>query len=271
MKTLYVSDLDGTLLDSTPKTSEYTNKTINTLLEQGVCFTYATARSLTTAKKVTKGMNMLYPAVVHNGTFIVNTDGKILVKNTFVKKEADAILSTLLHNDLSPIVYSLINEKEQFSYIKDRLNKETTEFLNSRADDPRNRAVKEEKSLFDGEIYYFTLIGDENKTYPLYEIFKDKYRCYFQRDMYSGKYWLEIMPKPATKANAVKQLAEILKCEHIVAFGDGINDVEMFMISDECYAVENAVDTLKKTATKIISSNIEDGVAKWLFMRYNEL
>ena len=38
----------------------------------------------------------------------------------------------------------------------------------------------------------------------------------------------------------------------------------MFEISDECYAVENAVDELKAVATGVIESNEEDGVAKWL-------
>ena len=38
----------------------------------------------------------------------------------------------------------------------------------------------------------------------------------------------------------------------------------MFRISDECYAVENAVEELKKMATAVIESNNNDGVAKWL-------
>ena len=58
MNTLYISDLDGTLLDNTPKTSEYTNKVINDLLSKGMIFSFATARSYTTAKKVTVGLNM---------------------------------------------------------------------------------------------------------------------------------------------------------------------------------------------------------------------
>ena len=52
MKTLYISDLDGTLLRSSETTSDYTNKTINRLTEQGMIFSYATARSFVTAKKV---------------------------------------------------------------------------------------------------------------------------------------------------------------------------------------------------------------------------
>lgn len=265
MKTLYISDLDGTLLDATVNTSEYTNEAIKKLHDNDIVFSFATARSYTTAKKVTKGLSMKYPAVVHNGTFIVDTQGEILHKNTFTKEDSNSIIDTLLNSGLNPIVYSLINEKEQFSFVRNMLNKETLAFLSTREDDPRTHEVYTTEKLYDGEVYYFTLIGDEDKTEPLYEKLKDRFQCYFQRDLYSGDYWLEILPKGATKANAVKQLAKMLHCEKIVAFGDGINDVEMFSIADECYAVENAVDELKVKATDIIEKHSENGVAKWLY------
>ena len=68
----------------------------------------------------------------------------------------------------------------------------------------------------------------------------------------------------ATKASAVLRLKEYLGCDRVVAFGDAENDISMFEIADECYAVENACDELKAIATGIIPSNEEDGVAKWL-------
>lgn len=55
MKTLYVSDLDGTLLNSQQQTSTYTNQTIEKLVDQGMLFSYATARSYYSAKPATKG------------------------------------------------------------------------------------------------------------------------------------------------------------------------------------------------------------------------
>ena len=57
MKTLYVTDLDGTLLNSNTQISEYSINTINRLVEQGMLFTYATARSLVSASVVTKGLS----------------------------------------------------------------------------------------------------------------------------------------------------------------------------------------------------------------------
>ena len=44
-------DLDGTLLRSNEVTSKYTNQVINSLVEEGMIFSYAMARSLVTAKK----------------------------------------------------------------------------------------------------------------------------------------------------------------------------------------------------------------------------
>jgi hydroxymethylpyrimidine pyrophosphatase-like HAD family hydrolase len=72
------------------------------------------------------------------------------------------------------------------------------------------------------------------------------------------------MPKAASKANAVLKLKELGHYDRIFSYGDAINDIPMFPISDECYAVENAVPTLKRMATGVIASNNRDGVAKWL-------
>ena len=72
------------------------------------------------------------------------------------------------------------------------------------------------------------------------------------------------MPAHASKWYAIKKLKDMWGCDRVISFGDAINDIPMFEISDESYAVENAVDELKKVATGIIGSNEADGVAKWL-------
>lgn len=59
------------------------------------------------------------------------------------------------------------------------------------------------------------------------------------------------MPPSVNKASAVLKLKELLGCGRIVSFGDGINDIPMFKISDERYAVKNAAAELKAIATDI--------------------
>lgn len=89
MKTLYVSDLDGTLLRSNARTSDFTNETINRLVAQGMIFSYATARSFHTARKVTKGLNAGFPLIVYNGAMVVdNRDGSFPISRKSFRKDS---------------------------------------------------------------------------------------------------------------------------------------------------------------------------------------
>ena len=72
------------------------------------------------------------------------------------------------------------------------------------------------------------------------------------------------MPARASKAHAIQKLKAIWGCSRVVSFGDAVNDLPMFALSDECYAVANAVEELKAAATGVIGSNEDDGVARWL-------
>ncbi|MBD5159833.1 MAG: HAD hydrolase family protein [Ruminococcus sp.] len=213
MNTLYVSDLDGTLLKSDETISEYTNEIINSLTEKGMIFSYATARSFVTAKKVTKGLNAKIPVIVYNGAFVID----------------------------------------------------------SRKGDIRTNAVKTVSDLKSGKIFYITCIDEPRKLEPLYKKYQHDFHCVYQKDIYSEEQWLEIMPKETSKSNAINHLQSLMKCERLVVFGDGKNDIDMFLSADEGYAVQNAHDDLKKYATAIISSNNNNGVAKWLECNYNRI
>ena len=264
MPILYLSDLDGTLLRSDQRTSDYTNATINRLVSDGMVFSYATARSFNTARKVTAGLDAKIPLIVYNGAFIVdNMSHERLAINLFTEAEAEMILESLLSADIAPIVYCL-DDKERFVYNCCKINSETKEYIDSRYGDSRDTPVNNDSELTRQGTFYFTCIDDAEKLEPLYAKFAEQFTCVYSKDIYSGAQWLEIMPKDATKAHAAKQLAELLGCDHIVAFGDSTNDIPLFEVADECYAVANASDVLKQSATAVIAGNDEDAVAHWL-------
>lgn len=264
MPNLYVSDLDGTLLRSNESISEYTNSVIHSLVEKGMVFSYATARSLITAKKVTKGLAARIPLIVYNGAFVIdNVTEKILIAN-FFDDTVYEVLEDLFRNNVYPIVYAYIDGKEKFSFVPQLCTKGMKDFLDSRKGDIRTNIVTAPSDLKQGDIFYITCIDEPEKLQPLYEKYKDSYHCVYQKDIYSKEQWLEIMPLAASKSNAIQQLQAMLGCERLIVFGDGKNDIDMFQIADESYAVENAHADLKKYATSTILSNDEDGVAKWL-------
>lgn len=265
MKTLYISDLDGTLLRSDQRTSAYTNACINELTARGLSFSYATARALQTSRKVTEGLEVRNPVVLQNGSFIKDAGGgEILLGNYF--EDARAIAEDLISHGVFPIVYSCGNGADRFFYAPDRCSPGVGNFVRERTCDPRRAPVA---SYLDGEIdygtvFYFTCIDEADRLRPLFEKYRTRYHCEFQRNLYTGEQWLEIMPERATKANGILWLKEYLRCDKVVVFGDDTNDIDMFRAADECYAMENAVDALKEIATAVIGSNEEDGVARWL-------
>lgn len=271
MKTLYISDLDGTLLNKEGCISDYTIETINKLIDKGMNFTYATARSLVSATPVTKKLKLNLPLIIYNGTFIIDgKSGKFIRKNIFNDLQVEFVKNIMKKNKINPMAYALVDGKERVTIINEKLNDGMKEYLTKRKDDPRINLTNDLHSLYQGEVYYFTVIGSYQELNSVYEMLKDNvnYNVTFQQEIYRDEYWLEIMPKTASKANAILKLKEILKCDEIVCFGDAINDLEMFKVSNQSYAMENAVDQLKKHATAIIDSNENDGVANWLIKNF---
>ncbi|MDO5291443.1 MAG: Cof-type HAD-IIB family hydrolase [bacterium] len=263
-QTLYVSDLDGTLLRSSQTTSDYTNAVINQLVERGMHFSYATARSSATSTIVAGGIRAEIPIIVYNGSFIIdNVTGEHLLEQYFEPEDTLSILNLLNDHKIHPLVYSFLDGKERYCYEESKINDCTKDFIGTR-DDHRKTPVASFMELFNGKHFHFSCIDEEQVLRPAYEKLKESFYCTIGNDIYSGDCWLEIMPKEATKANAIHKLKKMLGCRRVVVFGDGINDVPMFEQADECYAVANAEEVLKEIATEVILSNNEDGVAKWL-------
>ena len=270
-KTLYISDLDGTLLKWDQTLSPYTVQTLNGLVARGMIFSYATARSFVTAKAVTEGLPDGLPAIVYNGSFIVEQGtGERLCTNAFSEEDGRMILDYLLAREVYPIVYAFVDGKEKYSWCPHLESRGTTTFNRSRRGDIRENPVSDVTELYRGEIFHFTCIDETEKLFPIYEYFREKFPCVFHIDVYSGEQWLEIQPHGATKAEAIRKLKTMLGCDRIVCFGDGKNDISMFKIADACYAMANAEEELKEIATAVIGSNEEDGVARWLLDHYKE-
>lgn len=263
-KTLYVSDLDGTLLRSDESISAHTLEVINGLTEKGMLFTYATGRSLSTARKVTAGLTVRLPVIVYNGAFLVDgVTGEVLLSNRF-DGGVLAVLDDLFARGLFPIVYAHIEGKEKFSFVPDLCTAGMQKFIAGRRSDARANAVATAEELKRGDIFYITCIDAPEKLRPAYGKYREMFHCVMQADIYTGEPWLEIMPAAASKANAVRHLKELLGCGRVVAFGDGKNDIDMLRLADEGYAVGNADQELKAHATAVIQPNNNDGVARWL-------
>ena len=263
--TLYVTDLDGTLLRSDTDISDHSVNTLNRLMSEGVMFTYATARSYVSASPLVKKLNLRCPAVIFNGVFVVDPKtGKHLIENVYSKECQQLARDFFVRENIAPLVYSNIDGRERVSYLESRFD-DVANYVNSRKNDKRLRPVNSYDELFLGDIFYFTVI-DPKDTELLNSVFtpENGFSRNVQRDTYDDMIWYEIYDKSASKANAVLQVRELVKADRLVCFGDNINDISMIQAADVGVAVENACDELKNLSDVIIDSNNNDGVARYI-------
>lgn len=268
--TLYVTDLDGTFLKNNATVSDFSIGTLNSLIENGVLFTYATARSFSSAAPLLKKLNLELPAVIFNGVFVINPKtGERLIENVFTKKSLKIAKKFMRENSVAPLVYSYINGEEKVSFLEEKIDCVRC-YLDSRKGDKRMRAVKNYDELFEGEIFYLTVLNADNVGL-FDEIFtaENGFSHNFQVDTYDDTTWYEIYDKNAGKAAAVRQVKALLNADKLVCFGDNKNDIEMLKAADLGVAVGNSFEELKKVADIIIEENEKDAVAKFIERREN--
>lgn len=267
-KTLYVMDLDGTLMRNDKTLSEFTVNVLNRLIDRGMLITYATARTFQSAWEITKDVHFKIPVIARNGTVLANHILKKEIEFSRFSDETVAELKKKLSGAIerAGFVTAYFDGKMMKTYRKGKLSRGLQKYVDEHSRDERLKACGENENLFKGVVTYATLIAEKSELQSIYEKIKDAgdWECVFQKDTYDDEYWLEICPKNATKAAAVLKLKNALCCERVAAFGDSVNDLSMFAVADEACAVANGIEEVKSAATVIIPSNEEDGVAKYL-------
>ncbi len=263
--TLYISDLDGTLLNSSKKVKPRVADMLNDMIDNGVMFTYCTARRIHSSGPIMKDININFPVALMNGVFIYD-----VVKNEYIRKNfpsADSIellKEAVVRLGERPMIHSIIDGELRNSYLEASASLKT--YINDRKDDKSMREVDNYEELFAGEVFYAVFINPENKE-ELDKIFipENGFSHTYYRDVYhKDEYWYEVYSSTASKANAVLQLKEITGADEIVCFGDSDNDLPMFSVADRCYAVENAAEEVKAAADGIIGSNEAMGVPMFI-------
>ena len=264
---LYVSDLDGTLLTNAALISTTSKNLINNAMANNINFTIATARTPATVVNILEGLNITIPVITMNGSAIYDMkNNKYLYYSTIDTKLLPLIQALIKEENIDSFIYC-IKDNHLFVYHNKLTHPYQISFYKERNSTSYKTFI--EKPLPDDcEVLYFTIMDYENKINLLYERIKNieglsitKYRDTYNKEILN----LEIYHSTSSKANAIKYLKNFFHFDKLITFGDNLNDIPMFQVSDECYAVENAEDELKKLATTVIGANTEDSVAHFIF------
>ena len=268
MKTLYVSDLDGTLLNKQGQLTDNSRRIISSLIEQGVLFTAATARSQSGIKYL-RSLGVRIPSIHLNGVLIYDlSKGGYIDCVPLDTQTAREIIRILRYFDRISFVYkfdkdcginvsfeSLSNEIER-NFFEVRKNEDYKSF----------HQVAEIRAEDDDKVIYFTMVDRYERLKPIYEAIcaLPEAKATLYSDNYSDMYFLEVFSAEATKAAGVRKLKKLLGADMTVTFGDNLNDLEMLQTSDFGIAVGDAVPEVREKADLIIGESFNDGVAEYL-------
>lgn len=267
---LFVTDLDGTLLNSNKEVSIKSTEILNKLIDNGVNFTVATARTPATVVDLLQDVNLKLPAVLMNGVLLYDIkEEKYINIKEIGKDTVDKVFDVLNKFDKNAMVYGIRNN-HLWVYHKEFEYSWEYNFYKERADRKQKTFLKVEnyqECINESKIINFIVFDKYEKIKGIYEELKkiDEISVEYYEDIYEkGCYFLEVYSAEASKANGIKLLSDYIEHDKLICFGDNLNDIPMFELADECYATANAVERVKEISTDVIGSCDEDGVA--LFM-----
>ena len=273
MKTLYVSDLDGTLLQPDARLSAETVGMLNRAIDGGKLFTVATARTPATVAGILRDVNMRIPAVVMTGASLWDTKTGHYSRMRHLPVEgARELLDVYLASETSTFVYTLDHDMIDIYHIGGEITSLQEEFIAERINSPYKRMHLE--GVVDGKfagdisrvILLYTMLPDA-KAQSTFEATKGipGIRPQYYHDIYGPEVGiLEAFSSEATKAKAMRALAAQVGADRIVAFGDNVNDLPMMREADVAVAVENALPEVREAADIVIGPNTDNSVARFI-------
>ncbi len=269
-KTLYVSDMDGTLLGSDGRGSDRTAGIITRLSYLGVPITVATARTPATVRPLLAQTHTIVDAVVMTGAATwsradnVYTDVRYM-SAADVRRGLDLCAECGVH----PFVYTMGEDRRSLDvYHRAReLNKAEEGFYLERAKLKRFHIGQELPEAAEAETALFFAIGVrvavESAAKELRERSECAVCCY--PDIYNpGIGNLEVFAPGVSKAAAVRELKKKTGASRLVVFGDNLNDLPMLAEADLAVAVGNALPAVKEAADIVIEPNYTDSVARFI-------
>lgn len=273
-RTLYVSDLDGTLLRDDQTLSDRTVDTLNRLISRGMMVSAATARGTIGVQLV--GLDRIHfrvPVVMLGGVLLYDVPRRrILHSCDMPAATVSAVLQVFRSAGRAPQLYRRRGDEVHIYYTSLRPQEEA--FTRRTDKDGRDflRYYHRVPYLRNSPALFFSCQGTLAEQQALQARLEGipGIRPVLYRDTYMEDNWfLEICRDDADKGHGVTRLRQRVGADRVVAFGDNRNDIPLFREADLALCVANGSEEAKAVADRVIGSNEEDGVAEFLHAIYN--
>lgn len=254
-------DLDGTLTNSKKEITPHTIETLQRAIAAGVHVVLASGRPLVGITKLAEKLNLYELGgfiLAYNGAQIIDLkSGKEIVSavipEQYYQEIYDAAVKIAGVSIISYLDGSIYSETPEDPYVQ----KET--FCCGVPVQKTENLVAELKA----PVHKFLIPGEPAKLARAADYLRKQFNGVLSVT-YSEPYFLEVMTVGIHKAASLEHILHYLHTDrtHLMACGDGMNDVEMLKFAGLSVAMGNACEAAKACARVVTDTNDNDGVAK---------
>ncbi|MDN7244327.1 Cof-type HAD-IIB family hydrolase [Planococcus shenhongbingii] len=248
MGKLLLLDIDGTLMNSKKEIPASAKEALIQARANGHELAIATGRGPFMIKRVLKELN-IDTFITFNGQYVVH-------KGDLIHKEA---LNT---DTLSDIVEYAEQRDHPIVFLTDERMVSTIDYHPDIDEGIKSLKFPHPAMIEDfhltHEVYQALLFCEEEEQKQYHETFKNMQFVRWHRVS------CDIIPEGGSKASGIKHLIKATghAIEDTIAFGDGLNDLEMMDIAGISVSMGNGHERTKELATHVTDHVDEDGLAK---------
>lgn len=258
-------DLDGTLLTTEKKLTEYTKEVMQEAISKGILLLPVTGRPYSGVPKELLAFEGMNYVITSNGARVVE-NGKTIYERLLPVEKARKILDIFEEYDTLREIYydgqGYIGEKmieSISSYMKAPAMAEYVRTTRLPVSDLRKKFEEENRAL-DKVQALFACPEEKEKAWQKISALGDVEVTGALDNN------IEVNAGNVHKGNALLWLADKfgISRDEIMVFGDGTNDVKMLKSAGIAVAMSNGVESVIEAADVVTCSNDEEGVAKMI-------
>lgn len=256
----FASDLDGTFLDDQ---KQYDLNRFQKLLQiintQNNHFVLATGRDLMMLKKDFAPVWGQVDIVANNGAVVIAADGKVLQEAIIPIIIMEKVIQVIAKMHLEKgVIFVGLNHKFMLKRHQN-LNNQTNAF---QREEQVSHYVEQVNEIHDGIVKL--TFGIETQAVPaLIELIQNRLGSVVHVTT-SGYGSIDVVAATVNKAQGLQILAQYYQQGQpwLMAFGDGLNDLEMLEIAQKPYAMPNGDSAIIEKFPPAVADNRQAGVLK---------
>lgn len=254
---LFISDIDGTLLEAGKNISEKNIVAVKKMVDAGIIVTIATGRMYRATLPVAKVLGVDVPIITYNGALIKSVSGKILYENPLPSEIVVELTNFFEKNGWyiqnyseDNLYFPVYNEYAKFYEQNQKVTGETVGW-----DKMRTKTSHVCKML--------NITNGLAETEKISEIVRAEFGEKISVTR-STPIFNEIVCPGVSKAAAIKILAKKFNTDisEVIAIGDSNNDLPMLKAAGKSIAMGNASDEIKTVCDYVTGDCVDDGFAQ---------